>query len=61
MTTAKLIALRVPDALLKRIDAHCERLRQLTGIEPSRSDVIRLFIEQGLTAAESGASPSRKR
>jgi len=47
---------------LARVDAHARRLRQLTGLEPSRSEVIKLLVERGLAAVEDETLPRpRKR
>jgi metal-responsive CopG/Arc/MetJ family transcriptional regulator len=61
MPVSKLVAVRLPDDLLARIDAHAARLRQLTGLEPSRSMVIKSLVERGLAAFEAEAQPARKR
>lgn len=61
MAVSKLVAVRVPDALLERIDAHRQKLRELTGLEPSRSEVIKMLIERGIASVEADAHPSRKR
>jgi hypothetical protein len=58
---AKVVPVRLPEKTVARVDAHRERLRQLTGLEPSRSEVIRMLVERGLTAVEAEAQPSRKR
>jgi len=58
---AKVVPVRLPEKTVTRVDAHRERLRQLTGLEPSRSEVIRMLVERGLTAVEAEAQPSRKR
>jgi hypothetical protein len=63
MAVAKVVPVRLPDPLLTRVDAHRERLRQLTGLEPSRSEVVKMLIERGLVAVEAEAKvqPPRKR
>jgi hypothetical protein len=43
------------------VEARRARLRQLTGLSPSQSQVIRMLIERGLAAVEGEASSQRKR
>lgn len=61
MAVSKVVAVRLPDETVARVDAHARRLRQLTGLEPSRSEVIKLLVERGLAAVEAEASSPRKR
>jgi len=62
MPVAKVVPVRIPDPLLARIDAHRERLRRTTGLEPSRSEVVKMLVERGLAAVEAEAqSAPRKR
>lgn len=57
----KLIAIRLPDDLLERIDAHRARMRQLTGgMEPTRSETIKFLLKHALDAIED-EKPTRKR
>ena len=42
------------------VEAHRQRLLQLTGIEPSRSEVIVMLIERGLDVVEAGAAPKKR-
>jgi hypothetical protein len=60
MTVSKVVPVRLSDAMIKRIDAHAARLRELTGLEPSRSDVVRLLVERGLSAVESASAELQK-
>jgi len=55
------VYIRMSADLRKRIQALQERLHRQTGIEPSRSAVVKLLIERGLAALESETAPSRKR
>lgn len=57
MAAAKVVPVRLPDEVLTRVDTHRQRLLQLTGIEPSRSEVIKMLIERGLSAVEPAQSP----
>jgi hypothetical protein len=62
MPIAKVVPVRIPDPLLARIDAHRERLRKQTGLEPSRSEVVKMLVARGLDAVEAEAPPPpRKR
>jgi len=59
---AKVVPVRLPEEFLARVEAQRARLRQLTGLSPSQSQVIRMLIERGLAALEGEASPHpRKR
>ena len=59
---AKVVPVRLPEKTVARVEGHRERLRQLTGLEPSRSEVIRMLVERGLDAVEAEAHPTpRKR
>ena len=62
MAVAKVVPVRLPDPLLARVDAHRRRLQQLTGLEPSRSEVVKMLIERGLAAveAEAGQHPRKR-
>jgi hypothetical protein len=47
------VGLRVPESLLKQIDAHAERLRQETGVVTlGRTDAALALLVRGLEAAE---------
>lgn len=47
------VGLRVPESLLKRIDAHAERLRRETGVVTlSRTDAALALLVRGLEAVE---------
>jgi hypothetical protein len=52
MAVSKVVPVRLSDAVIERIAAHAARLRELTGLEPSRSDVVRLLVERGLASVE---------
>jgi hypothetical protein len=60
MAVAKVVPVRLPDPLLARVDAHRARLRQLTGLEPSRSEVVKMLIERGLAVVEAEAAPRKR-
>jgi hypothetical protein len=52
------VGLRVPESLLKQIDAHAERLRRETGvITLSRTDAALALLVRGLEAVEGKPSP----
>ena len=61
MAVSKVVPVRLPEQTLARVDAHGARLRQLTGLTPSRSEVVKMLIERGLVAVEAEATQSRKR
>ena len=47
------VGLRVPESILKQIDAHAERLRRETGLVTlSRTDAALALLVGGLEAAE---------
>ena len=47
------VGLRVPESLLRRVDAHAERLRRETGLVTlSRTDAALALLVGGLEAAE---------
>jgi hypothetical protein len=56
MAVSKVVAVRLPDALLSRVDAHAQRLIALTGLAPSRSEVVKLLVERGLASVELAAA-----
>jgi hypothetical protein len=58
---AKVVPVRIPDPLLARIDAHRARLRHSTGLEPSRSEVVKMLVERGLAVVEAEAGEGRPR
>ncbi len=60
MAEAKVVPVRLPEELLARVETQRARLRQLTGLSPSQSQVIRMLIERGLAAVE-GEATQRKR
>jgi hypothetical protein len=59
------LGFRLPNQLIARIDAFCERATGLSGFQPSRSDAIRVLLERGLTiegfphSAETEASKAK--
>ena len=61
----KQVYIRLPDAVVAEIDQYAAQLaRTQPGLDPSRSDVIRVLIYKGLDAvhaetAASGAAPDR--
>jgi len=60
MAVSKVVPVRLPDQTLARVDAHGARLRQLTGLTPSRSEVVKLLIERGLAVVEAEATPRKR-
>jgi hypothetical protein len=52
MTVSKVVAVRLPDSLIARVEAHARRLQELTGLAPSRSEVVKLLVERGLASVE---------
>jgi hypothetical protein len=61
----KQVYIRLPDAVVAEIDQYAEQLaRTQPGLDPSRSDVIRVLIYKGLEAvhaetAAPGSAPDR--
>lgn len=54
------VAFRLPDELLKRLDRHAERMRELQpGVNVSRTDVVRVLLTRALDQAEVDAHPKR--
>lgn len=53
-TGTTLVALRLRNAVLARIDARLEQAGKIGGIKPNRSAMIAFLIEQGLDATEGG-------
>lgn len=60
MAEVKPVPVRIPDKIKARVEAHRQRLLQLTGIEPSRSEVILMLIERGLAVVESEPAPKKR-
>ena len=61
MAVSKVVPVRLSDETIARIEAHGERLRAQTGLDPSRSDVVKLLIERGLASVEAEiAGPVRR-
>jgi hypothetical protein len=56
MAVSKVVPVRLPAEIIARIDAHARRLRELTGLEPSRSEVVKLLIDRGLSSVEAAAA-----
>lgn len=53
MTNDIQTAFRLPSALVERLDAYAERLRQnVPGVRISRADVVRLVLGRGLDQVE---------
>jgi predicted DNA-binding protein len=55
MPTEQNILLRLPPETIDRLDAHCEKIRRLTGLAPSRGErqaVIRMALEKFLDSAD---------
>lgn len=52
-TPTQMTSLRAPTALLERADALRERQGEVTGVTPSRSELLRVALEAGLTQLES--------
>ena len=47
------VAIRLPDALLERVEAHTDRMKEhLPGLKITRADAIRSLIAQALEQAE---------
>ena len=61
MTVSRVVALRLPDDVLARVDAHAKRLSDLTGLVPSRAEVLKLLIERGLGSVEQAAGELAKK
>lgn len=56
------VAVRMTPDLLKRLDAHVERMREAQpGLEPNRADAIRVLLAEGLEQAEASNNMKRKR
>jgi hypothetical protein len=59
------VAIRIPDAWLKRAEALREFLASRPGIELTKSDILRICIARGLEAIEAerdaAAKPSRRK
>jgi hypothetical protein len=56
--TTHQIGLRVPESLLRQIDAHAERLRRETGVVTlSRTDAALALLVRGLEQVEAKGSP----
>ena len=60
MGKTSLVAFRLEDALLRRIDAYAKQLEQQTpGLKLARVDVVRILVLRGLSEVEK-AAPSKK-
>ena len=52
----EMLAVRLPKALIRRLDAYCKQLEKAgPGLPVRRSDVVRLLITRGLDDAEKGS------
>ena len=60
MTVSKVVPVRLPAELLARVDAHGQRLQELTGLAPSRSEVVKMLIERGLSSVEPAPKKRKK-
>jgi len=59
---SKLVAVRLPDDLRKRIEEHRARMQEHTSLDLSLSQVIKSLVERGLEAfAEEQKATPRKR
>jgi hypothetical protein len=61
MTASKVVAVRLPEALIARVEAHARRLQELTGLAPSRSEVVKLLVERGLASVEQATAELEKK
>lgn len=48
----KLIFVRLPEELIRKVDAHAKYLRSTVGIPVSRQGALRLLVNQGLAATK---------
>jgi hypothetical protein len=54
------VAFRLPLDLLKRIDRHAERMRDLQpGVNVTRTDVVRMLLTRALDHMDGDATPRR--
>ena len=61
-TTMQAVSLRLPEALLDRIDACANRLREDTPLlEVTRTDALRYLIQVGLAEFDRQRAPRRRR
>ena len=56
---SKLIAVRLPDDLLERLDKYARQMEQLHGLKLSRSQQIKSLVELGLKATAEAAPKKR--
>lgn len=61
MASSRVVAVRLPDDLIVRIEAHGRQLQDLTGLEPSRSELVKLLVERGLGLVEAAVEPEKSR
>ena len=55
------IVIRLPGALVERVDAHVERLRaEQPGLRITRSDAVRMLLSKALEAVEPGRGKRKK-
>ena len=58
---SQMTAFRLPVEMVKRIDAHADRLAKLTGLKVSRADVVKMLLARALDGAERDAAELEKR
>ena len=51
----KQVAVRISDATIARLDAFCASWQMPDGNPPSRSEAVRIFVEDGLARVEHAA------
>lgn len=56
---SKLIAVRLPDDLIERLDKYARQMEQLHGLKLSRSQQIKSLVELGLKATAEAAPKKR--
>jgi hypothetical protein len=62
MGKTTLVAFRLEEELLKRIDAYAKRLEQATpGLRLARVDAVRVLLLRGLDEVEKGQPTPRRR
>lgn len=62
MDELKQLAFRVPESMLKQIDAYVEFMREQTpGTLTSRSDAVRVLLSQALSLHEKATATKAKR
>ncbi len=62
MGKTTLVAFRLENELLKRIDAYAKRLEEETpGLKLGRADTVRVLLTRGLSAVEGPEGPRKQR